>query len=307
MKKLKSIVFLFILLLVLNQNLLALDSNQGIKVGVSFMSNQPFFMVMLEAIKEEVEGNLNGTVLVSNAQHNIAEQIADVEEMIKQGIDLLLFNAVDSEAAEPAVVLAKNAGIPVVCLDVDAAGPRDIFIGSDNYQAGVLSGIYVVERLQGKGKVAILNGNSVSSVWKRYKGFTDVIAGYPELEIVAEENGDGDLIRSIEVTEKILETIPNIDAIYAINDPSALGALAVIQSSQQENDIFVVGIDGSPDAIKAILNGTAMTATAAQNPAKIGKMGVKYGLKLLDGEKVPEYLPIDVKLITGDNADRFSW
>ncbi|WP_164522243.1 substrate-binding domain-containing protein [Halocella sp. SP3-1] len=271
------------------------------------MSNQAFFKVMLEAIKEEVEVKLNGTLMVSYAEHSITKQIADVEEMIDNKIDFLLFNAVDSEAAEPAIVIAKNAGIPVVCLDVDAVGPRDIYIGSDNYQAGVLCGEYIVERLQGKGKVAILNGNPVSSVRMRYNGFIDVIKKNPDIKIIAEENGDGDFIKSVNATELILENYKKIDAIYAVNDPSALGALAAVEVANQQKGLFIVGIDGSPDAVQAVLNHTAFAATAAQDPAKIGQLGVKYGLKLLVQEKVPNTFPVKVKLIKNDNAKGFSW
>lgn len=304
----KVFICLILLILVFSTNSQADKSGlqQRIKVGISFMSNQAFFKVMLQSIKREVEDRLNGRVLVSYAGHSIVKQISDVENMIDQGIDLLLFNAVDSKAAEPAVVIAKEAGIPVVCLDVDAAGPRDIFIGSDNYQAGVLCGQYIVNRLGGNGNVVILNGNPVSSVRKRYNGFTDVIKE-SQVKIVAEANGDGDLVKSLEETEKILESNSDIDAIFAINDPSALGALAAVEVAGRDEGLIIVGIDGSPDAVKAIIAGKSFKATAAQNPAKIGKLGVENGLKLLRGEQVPDVLPVEVKLIDKSNARGFSW
>ncbi|MDI3548516.1 MAG: ribose transport system substrate-binding protein [Halanaerobiales bacterium] len=284
------------------------EKYKGIKVGITFMTtNNPFFVAMLDAVKEEVEGKLGGTVIVSDGQFNVAKQIADVEDMIVQGIDLLLFNAVDSDAAEPAVVMAKEAGIPVVCLDVDAAGPRDMFIGSDNYQAGVLDAEYTVKRLNGKGKVVIINGTPVTSVRNRYKGFMDTIKNYPGIEIVAEQNGETNLTKSLEVTENVLQSQPEIDAIFGINDPTALGALAAVQAAGREDELFITGVDGSPDGVQAILDGTAMAATAAQDPAKIGRLGVEYGIKILEGEEVPDYLPVPVKLITIENAEGFHW
>lgn len=308
MKKDIFLLFLFLIIIIIGiVTPVFASSHQGIKVGFSFMSNQSFFKVMLKEIRQQVEGKFDGKLIVSNAKHNIAEQIVDIEEMVEDDIELLLFNAVDSQAAEVAVSLAGNAGIPVVCLDVDVEGSRDIFIGSDNYQAGLICGRYVVKRLHGKGKIVILNGNPVSSVRKRYNGFMDVINKYSDIKIVDEQNGDGDLVKSLEVTENILQSSSEIDAIYAINDPSALGALKAVQSAGRENEMFIVGIDGSPDAIQAIINGTAMAATAAQYPAKIGKLGVEYGLKLLEGKNVPDFLSVDVKLITEDNANNFSW
>lgn len=281
---------------------------QGIKVGITFMTtNNPFFVAMLDAVRAEVEGKLNGTLLVSDGQFNVTKQLSDVEDMLVQGIDLLLFNAVDSDAAEPAVVLAKEAGIPVVCLDVDAAGPRDIFIGSDNYGAGVLCGEYTVERLGGKGKVVIINGTPITSVRDRYRGFNDVIAKYPDIVVVAEQNGETNLTKSMEVMENVLQSQPEIDAVFGINDPTALGILAAVQAAGREKEMFITGVDGSPDGVQAILDGTAMAATAAQSPADIGILGVEYGLRLLNGETVPDFIPVPVKLITIENAEGFSW
>jgi ribose transport system substrate-binding protein len=307
MKKVLTFVLVLAMVLSVSSGVLA-SSHEGIKVGITFMTtNNPFFVAMLDAVKEEVEGKLNGSVLVSDGQFDVSKQLSDVEDMIVQGIDLLLFNAVDSDAAEPAVQMAKEAGIPVVALDVDAAGPRDMFIGSDNYQAGVLDAEYTVERLNGEGKVAVINGTPITSVRNRYKGFMDTVAEYEGIEIVAEQNGETNLTKSLEVTENILQSEPEIDAIFGINDPTALGALAAVQSAGREDELFITGVDGSPDGVQAILDGTAMAATAAQNPAKIGKLGVEYGLKILDGEEVPDYLPVEVKLITKENAEGFSW
>lgn len=305
----KIVVMMMIAVLVLGLASVSFaKSHEGIKVGITFMTtNNPFFVAMLDAVKDEVEGELNGQVIVSDGQFNVAKQLSDVEDMIVQGIELLLFNAVDSDAAEPAVEMAKEAGIPVVCLDVDAAGPRDMFIGSDNYQAGVQAGEYTVERLGGEGKVVIINGTPITSVRNRYKGFKDVIAEYPGIEIVAEQNGETNLTKSLEVMENVLQSQSEIDAVFGINDPTALGILAAVESAGREDEMFISGVDGSPDGIQAILDGTAMAATSAQNPAEIGRLGVEYGLKILDGEEVPEILPVPVELITIDNAEGFSW
>ncbi len=307
MRKFMVLVLVAVLVMGLGSTSLA-SSHQGIKVGITFMTtNNPFFVAMLDAVREEVEGKLGGQLIVSDGQFNVAKQLSDVEDMIVRGIDLLLFNAVDSDAAEPAVVMAKEAGIPVVCLDVDAAGPRDMFIGSDNYQAGVLCGEYTVERLNGEGKVVIINGTPITSVRNRYRGFKDVISNYPGIEVVAEQNGETNLTKSLEVMENVLQSQPEIDAVFGINDPTALGILAAVESAGREDEMFITGVDGSPDGVQAILDGTAMLATSAQNPAKIGRLGVEYGLKILDGEEVPDILPVEVELITIDNAEGFSW
>lgn len=283
-------------------------SHEGIKVGITFMTtDNEFFQAMENSVREEIEGKLNGTLLVSNGQHDAAKQLNDVEDFLIQGIELLLLNPVDYEASESVVALAKEAGVPVICLDGDSIGDRDIFIASNNYDAGVIDAEYVAERLEGEGKVVVINGNPVSAVRNRFNGFMDTIKKYPDIEVVAEQNGDGVKTKSLTVMSNILQGQPEIDAVFAINDPSALGVLAAVQSAGREDEMFIVGVDGAPNALEAISNGTALAATAAQQPAKIGKLGVEYGLKILNGEETPDEIPVPVKLITEDNAADFSW
>jgi len=283
-------------------------SHEGIKVGITFMTtDNEFFQAMENSVREEIEGKLNGTLLVSNGQHDAAKQLNDVEDFLIQGIELLLLNPVDYEASESVVALAKEAGVPVICLDGDSIGDRDIFIASNNYDAGVIDAEYVAERLEGEGKVVVINGNPVSAVRNRFNGFMDTIKKYPDIEVVAEQNGDGVKTKSLTVMSNILQGQPEIDAVFAINDPSALGVLAAVQSAGREDEMFIVGVDGAPNALEAISNGTALEATAAQQPAKIGKLGVEYGLKILNGEETPDEIPVPVKLITEDNAADFSW
>lgn len=310
MKRLISLLVVITLIVGISGVSLA-KSHEGIKVGLALMTtNNPFFVSMIDAVKEEVEGKYNGKLIVSDGQHDISKQLADVEDMVVQGIDLLLLNPVDADAAEPAVNMAKEAGIPVICVDGDTGGDRDLFIASNNYKAGVIDARYIIERLEGEGKVVVLNGNPVTAVRQRYSGFMDTIEEFPGIEVVAEQNGDGDMTTSMQVMENVLQSAPEIDAVFAINDPSGLGALAAIQSAGREDEMFVVGVDGSPDAIKSIKEGTGFTATAAQEPAKIAKMGFEYGLKILDGEKLDiqnKTIRVPVKLITIYNADDFSW
>jgi len=135
----------------------------------------------------------------------------------------------------------------------------------------------------------------------------DVISQYPEIEIVAEQNGETNLTKSMEVMENVLQAQPHIDAVFGINDPTALGILAAVQAAGREDEMFITGVDGSPDGVQAILDGTAMAATSAQSPADIGRLGVEYGLKILNGEEVPDFIPVPVKLITIENAEGFSW
>ncbi|NLL37196.1 MAG: substrate-binding domain-containing protein [Fretibacterium sp.] len=306
MKKVLCVLLAAALLLVSGSA--AMASLEKPKVGITVMvMNNPFFVSMVEAVKEEV-AKLGGEVLVVDGNMDVQKQTAGVEDMLRQKIDFLLFNPVDSDAGEAAVSMAKEAGIPVICLDADSSGPRDLFIVSNNVGAGELCAEYVAERTKGKANVVIITGNPVSSTRDRYNGVMKVFEKYPDIKVVAEQNGEGLLERGMAVMENILQAQPKIDAVIGINDPMGLGALAAVESAGRQDEIFVVGVDGSPDALKAILKPSSYVMSAAQEPAKIGRMGVEYGMKMLRGEEIAEkeiYVP--VKTITIENAKDFSW
>lgn len=278
--------------------------------GVTFMTmNNPFFVAMEKAIREELKKVDPGArLIVADSQFNLAKQISDVEDMIQQKIDILFLNAVDSKAIAPAVVAANKAKIPVITLDVNAEG-GDItsFIATDNYLAGKLCGEYLVKRLGGKGSIVIINGTPITSVMQRVQGFKDVIAKYPDIKVVAEQNGETNETKSMEVMENILQSHRKIDAVFGINDPTALGALAAIETAGRQNEMFILGIDAAPNTVAAILKGKAIAATAAQFPAEIGRTGVKVAYDVLNNKSVPKEIKIKSELITKENAAGFSW
>lgn len=306
MRKIVYLLLVFVLLLGTVSTALA-DVNKP-KVGITVMvMNNPFFVSMVDAVKDEV-AKLGGEVIVVDGNMDVQKQTSGVEDMLRQKIDFLLFNPVDSDAGEAAVKMAKDAGVPVICLDADSAGPRDLFIVSNNVEAGELCAKYVAERLSGKGNVVIVNGNPVSSTRDRREGVGKIFKDYPEIKIVAEVNGEGLLAKGEAVMSDVLQSQPKIDAVIGINDPMALGALAAAEAAARDKEMFFCGVDGSPDALAAILKPSAFVMSAAQEPAKIGRMGVEYGMKLLRGEKIEQKeIFVPVKTITIENAKDFSW
>jgi len=300
-------LFLALVLVVGSVSIGAADVNKP-KVGITVMlMNNPFFVAMVDAVKAEVT-KLGGELLVVDGNMDVQKQTSGVEDMLRQKIDFLLFNPVDSDAGETAVKLAKEAGVPVLCLDADSAGPRDLFIVSNNVEAGELCAKYVAERLKGKGNVVVVNGNPVSSTRDRREGVTNVFKNYPDIKIVSEVNGEGLLARGEAVMSDVLQAQPKIDAVIGINDPMGLGALAAAEAAGREKEMFFCGVDGSPDALAAILKPSSYVMSAAQEPARIGRMGVEYGMKILKGEKVGEKeIFVPVKTITIENAKDFNW
>jgi len=176
--------------------------------------------------------------------------------------------------------LANNSNIPVITVDRNASQGKVVsYIASDNVQGGVMAGELICELLKGKGKVAEIEGiPGTSAARERGRGFDEALKQCPGVEKVVKQPADFDRNRALVVVENILQVHKDINAIFAHNDEMALGALKAIEESGKS--IYVVGFDGTEDAIKAVRDGR-LTATIAQQPSKMGSIAVQTAIKYL--------------------------
>jgi ribose transport system substrate-binding protein len=277
----------------------------GLTVGT--LSN-PFFVAMSKGAEEAAE-KFGAKVITESGDYDLAKQTRQIEDFITKGVDLILLNAVDTKGIAAAVQQAKDAGIPVIAVDVAAEGGVDATVTSDNYLAGKQAGEYVVEQLGGKGNVVILDGPPVSAVIERVQGFKDVIKG-TDIKVIAEQNAEGSREKAQTLMETILQANGkgSIDAVFGINDPTAIGAMVATEQANREGEMFFVGVDGAPSAVEALNAGGDYAATPAQDPAGMIVKAVEIGIKVLNGEEVDEVILVPVKLITQDNvADYKGW
>lgn len=281
-------------------------SDSELLIGMSFQEmNNPYFISMNEAF-EDAAKSVGAKTIIADANHDVSKQINDIEDMIQKGIDILLINPTDSKGVESAVEAAKDAGIIVVAIDAQAEGPIDSFVGSKNYDAGLLAGEQMAKDLNGKGKVAILDGIPVVPILERVEGFKAAIAKNPGIELVDTQNGKQNREVAMSVTENMLQAHSDLNAIFSVNDEGALGSLGAIEASGR--DVFLYSVDGHPEAIEAILKGGAFKATTAQFPRDQVRIGLGMAMAKYWGAKVvPTAVPIDVKLQTKENAKGFSW
>lgn len=277
----------------------------SIKVGVSFQElNNPYFVVMKEAI-DEMSASIGAKTYYADAHHDVTKQISDIEDLIQKRIDILLLNPTDSVAVEGVVSDAKKAGIIVVAVDAQAAGPIDCFVGSKNKEAGRLAGEFLGNHLQGKGSVAILDGIPVVPILERVEGFKEAIAKFPDIEIISVQNGKQERSVALTVTENMIQATPDLAGIFSVNDVGSLGALSAIESSNK--DIALVSVDGLAEAVAAIETGGPFKATSAQFPRDQVRIAFGMALAKYWGANIPAAIPVDVKLLTKDNAKGFSW
>lgn len=270
------------------------EEAKTIGLAISTLNN-PFF-VDLEAGAKAKAAELGATLVTLDSQDDSATEMSNVEDLINQGVDLILINPTDSDAVKSAVEAANKAGIPVITLDRSANGGEVVsHIASDNVAGGKLAGEYIVELLGGKGNVVELEGvPGASAARERGEGFNAAIAK-SDLKVVAKQTANFDRAEGLTVMENILQAQPEIDAVFAHNDEMALGALEAIKASGRE--IIVVGFDATDDAKAAVESGE-MAATVEQLPKEIGSLGVDTAIKLLKGESVEKSIPVALQLVT---------
>lgn len=272
----------------------AADKGATIGLVVSTLNN-PFFVDLRDGAQEKAD-ELGATLVVLDSQDDSATEMSNVEDLITQGVDLIMINPTDSDAVGNAVAAANEAKIPVITLDRAAnSGEVVAHVASDNVAGGKMAGEFIIEQLGGKGKVVELEGiPGASAARDRGKGFNDAIAK-SDIEVVAKQTANFDRAQGLSVMENILQAQPEINAVFAHNDEMALGALEAIKASGR--DILVVGFDATDDAVKAVKAGD-MAATVQQLPKEIGSIGVETAMKVIAGEKVDAFIPVDLELVT---------
>ncbi len=268
------------------------ENNQNIGFSISTLNN-PFFVTLSEGAKEKAKA-LGATLTVIDAQDDAAKQASDVEDLIQQGVDLILINPTDSAAVAAAVESANNAGIPVITVDRHAdSGEVLSHIASDNVGGGELAGDYLLEIVGEGAQVVELEGISGSSAARdRGEGFNKVAAD--KLAIIAKQTANFNRAEGLTVMENILQGNPDVKGVFAHNDEMALGALEAVEVSGK--DIVVIGFDATEDAVKAVENGR-LAGTVAQKPELIGEIAIETAVKALKGESVEASIRVELALI----------
>jgi ribose transport system substrate-binding protein len=276
----------------------------GPRIGLSISTlNNPFFVTLRNGAQDAAKKE-GAELIVADAQNDAATQQDDVQNFVTQQVDAILVNPVDSESVVPAVEAANQADIPVIALDRGASGGEiATLIASDNVEGGRIAGRELI-RLVGSGPVAQLEGiPGATPTRDRGQGFEEVINGQDAVELVASQTANFDRAEGLNVTENILQSNPEIKGIFAQNDEMALGAVRAL-GNRAGTDVKIVGFDAIEDALNAIQDGK-MNATVAQQPDRIGSLGVENAIKVIDGESVPKDIPVEVKLVTKENVSEF--
>ncbi|MNK26845.1 D-ribose-binding periplasmic protein precursor [compost metagenome] len=281
------------------------STGKKLKIGLTVPTlGNPFFVAMskgaqLAAVK------YNADITTVSADQDLAKQTAQIEDFITKKMDLILLSPFDSKGIAAAVQEAKNAGIPVICVDGSAEGGINSVVMSDNVMAGQQAAKYLTDRLKGKGNIVIIDGPPVSAVTDRIKGFEDGIKGFPDIKVIAKQNGEGNREKALGVMENILQANKNIDAVFTINDQEGVGVKIAAEQAGRGDEFFISSVDGAPEAVEALKEKKAFAATSAQFPNEMVLKAVEIGIKVIGGEKVDPQILIPVEQITQDNVSSY--
>ncbi len=281
---------------------LAQEKLESIGITLGSLGN-PFFVALAKGAEDKAkEINPDVQVLSVSADYDLNKQFNQIDNFIASGVDMILLNATDANAILPAVKRAQAAGIVVVAVDVAAAG-ADATVQTNNVQAGEIACQYIVDEIGGEGKVIIENGPQVSAVVDRVEGCKNVFGQHDGIEILSDDqNAQGSREGGLEVMQGYLTRFSEIDAVFAINDPQAIGSdLAAKQLGR--GGIVITSVDGAPDIEEALKNDTLIEASASQDPYAMAQIAVETGHAIMGGNEPEETMILmDSKLITRDNV-----
>ncbi|MCP4165810.1 MAG: substrate-binding domain-containing protein [Chloroflexi bacterium] len=268
-------------------------------IGLSLSTlNNPFFVTLKDGA-EAAAGATGIELVVVDAQDDPAKEATNIEDLIQKGVSALLLNPTDADAIVPSIQKANQAGIPVFTIDRGAAaGDIVSHIASDNVAGGSMAGKFLCELLGGAGTAVELEGIAGTSAARdRGQGFNDYMsAECSGVEIVARQTANFNRAEGLTVFENILQAQPQIDGVFAHNDEMILGAIEAAEAAGRAADIAFVGFDAVDDAVAAVEAGS-LAATIAQQPGEMGKLGVYFAVRHLNGEDVPGAVPVALALV----------
>ena len=281
-------------------------------IGFSMKNaNNPFFKVIADNLAEAAAEH-GYTVQIVSGDEDVSVQRGQIQDWIVRQAAAIVLNPVDSKAIGPAIREANEAGIPVFTCDVACTDPEAevvTHVATDNYQGGTLAGAEMVRLLgEAGGEVLVLDLKSAESCVARVAGFRSVIdahnaeADHP-IEVVAQLESEGAKARGYSATQDALQRFEGLDAIFAINDPAALGAHAALEKAGRAGDVPIIGFDGQLDGKRAILEGK-IHADPIQFPDRMGRMTLQAILDYFAGEEIPAETLIPSELYTQADAQQ---
>ncbi len=278
---------------------------KGRMFGVVFQTmNNPFFVELNAGLKEVIEAH-GDTLITLDSQFNSLKQKNDISDLLLKGVSALFINPVNWEGIKGSLIQAKEKGVPSIIVDAPVKDEELVLcqVASDNVEAGRLAA-KALAQVRRPAKIVILHRSVNKACIDRVAGFREELAKYPDMQILDTQEGQGTAEGGRPVMRDLLGRFPDLNAVFPINDPSALGAISALESAGKLQDVTVVTVDGSQEGVAAIKAGK-LHSSSAQFPREIGKLAAQKAYDHLEGKPVEKDVKVRVELITKENADTF--
>jgi len=282
------------------------------RIGVTVTDlGNPFFVRIARGVENAARriAGKDVKVFVASSAYDINRQNEQIDSFIMKKVDLIMLIAADPLAIAPAVRRAQAKGIPVVALDVRAAG-ADATFTTNNVQVGELACQHIVHRLKGKGDVVIISGPAVSSIIDRVAGCMAKLESAPGIRVLSfDRNGGGSSEGGFAKMTDVLTLFPHIDAVFTINDPTAIGVEEAARQSGRK-EFFIVSVDGAPKVKERMRDADSLiVATVAQMPDLMAQKAVEAGYDLIRQRPLPSRVVLipGVLLTREFNPDVGGW
>lgn len=276
-------------------------NKEPMKIGATYMTlNNPFFSIIDNEIRSVVESK--GDVLISlDPALDLDKQKAQIQYLIDEKVSLIIVNPVDFYGLTKELEAAKKANIPVVTVDTDVVDESLVSFRliADNYDVGVTCAKDMMSRKE-HADIVLLQHSTAYSAVQRIQGFVDTIKDKPQYKIVTRIECEGQLEKAMPLMDDFLQKDIDFNVVMALNDPSALGALAAMQNRNKLDGILVYGVDGSPEA-KTLIANHIMSGTVSQSPKTMGKKTAEAVYKILAGKPYEKTKLMPVTLINEKN------
>ena len=300
----KTLLLLLISLLSLSACKQKGPENEAKKMAIIISTlNNPWFVFLGEQAAAKAE-ELGYEAKIFDSQNNTALESDHFDNVLVSGFQAILFNPTDADGSVANVLKAKQAGVPVFCMDreINSTDAATSQILSDSYSGSVAIGKYFTQQLNKKGNyVELLGLVGDNNTWARSNGFHSVVDNYPELKMVAQQSADFDRNKALEVMESILQAQPDIDAVFCGNDAMAMGAYQALAGAGIADEVKVFGFDGADDVIMAIEDGK-VSATGMQFPQVMAEKAAVFADEYLNGKRdFAQKIPVAVELVTKEN------
>lgn len=292
--------------------LLSSSALADIKIGVSMSQfDDNWLSYLRESMAKKAESMPDGVQLqFEDARNDIVRQLSQVESFVGQGVDAIIVNPVDTAATRNITERAQQAGIALVYVnrrpDERELPEGVVTVVSDDFEAGTLQMQYLAKKLGGKGKIAIMLGElSNNATHNRTRGFKEVLAQYPDIEVVEEQTALWMRNKGMDLMSNWLVSGREFDAIASNNDEMAIGAaMALRQAGVKPGTVLIGGVDGTPDALSAIQRGL-LSVSVFQDAKGQAEGAVESAVKMVKQQPVEQSVLIPYRLITPENVKSF--